>query len=166
MGEVVLSAFLQVLFQVIADLIRKELQSHSGLQNERTSLISDVEMIQAVIRGAEKMQLSELQKLWFIELKDVSYEATDVLDEYTYEIQRHQVIHLAPVRNSSFLSQLSIRRQIFMHDMEEKIKDIANRIAYKRKPFDLPNRCWPYSAASGNQKPPTEQLFSAPLCLW
>ncbi|RLN15915.1 putative disease resistance protein RGA3 [Panicum miliaceum] len=129
MGEVVLSAFLQVLFQVIADLVKEELQSTSGLQNERRSLISDVGMIQAVLRGAEKMQLSELQKLWFSELKDVSYDATDVLDEYTYEIQRHQVIQLAPVRNSSLFSQLSLRRQIFMHDMEKKIKDIANRIA-------------------------------------
>ncbi|OEL28020.1 putative disease resistance protein RGA3 [Dichanthelium oligosanthes] len=129
MGDVVLSAFLQVLFQVIADLVQKELQSQSGLQNERKSLISNVEMIQAVLRGAEKMQLSELQKSWFSELKDVSYDAADVLDEHIYEIRRHQVISLAGVRNSPIMSHLSLRRQIFTSDMRKKIKGIANRIA-------------------------------------
>ncbi|TKV92991.1 hypothetical protein SEVIR_9G197700v4 [Setaria viridis] len=133
MGDALLSAFLQVLFQVIADFVKEELQSQSSLQNERKSLISNVEMIQAVLREAEKMHLSELQKKWFSQLKDVSYDATDVLDEYMYEIQRHQVIHLASVRNNPLFSHLSLRRQIFMHDMGKKIKDIADRIASIKK---------------------------------
>ncbi|KAL6641286.1 hypothetical protein ACP70R_019467 [Stipagrostis hirtigluma subsp. patula] len=129
MDAAVLSAFLQVLFQVFVDFVKKELQSEHGLQNEQKCLISNVEMIQAVLRGAEKLQLSELQKLWFSELKDVSYDALEVLDEYFYEVQRHQVIYLASMRNSAVISLFSPRRQIFRHAMEKKITDIAKRIA-------------------------------------
>lgn len=140
MGDAVLSAFLQVLFQVIADFVKKELQSQSSLPDERKSLISNVEMIQAVLTEAEKMQLSELQKKWFSELKDVSYDATDVLDEYMYEIQRHQVIRLSFLRNHQAFSQLSLTRQMFMHDMGKKIKDIDKRISClkeKRSTFQV-----------------------------
>ncbi|CAL4917472.1 unnamed protein product [Urochloa decumbens] len=133
MGDAVLSAFLQVLFQFIADFVKTKLQFRSGLENEWTSLKTDAKIIQAVLRGAEKMQHSDPQEQWFSALKDVSYDAMDLLDEYFYEFQRRQVIHFPSVRNSPSISQCNPKRQMFMRDMEEKIKKIANRITHLKE---------------------------------
>ncbi|CAN6323546.1 unnamed protein product [Urochloa humidicola] len=120
MGDAVLSALLQVLFQFIADFVKTKLQFGSGLENEWRSLKTDAEIIQAVLRGAQNVQLSDPQEQWFSALRDVSYDAMDLLDEYFYEFQRRQVIHLAAVRNSSPFSQYNPKRQTFMRDMEDK----------------------------------------------
>lgn len=128
MVDAVVSAFLQVLVQAIADFVKKELMKSNCLEREKNSLVSNVQMIQAVLREADSMQLSDVQKLWFGELKDVSYDAVDVLDEYLYEDLRRQVIHLHRVRNSSLISHMSARRNIFTHDMTKKIADIVKNI--------------------------------------
>lgn len=129
MGDAALSAFMQVLFQTIADFVKEELQSEHGLEQERESLISNVDMIQAILRGAEKKaRLSESQELLLVGLKDASYHGTEALDEYYYEVQRHQVIPLANLRNSPLCSGLNPSRIKFRHDMKKKMKDFARRV--------------------------------------
>lgn len=128
MVDAVISAFLQVLVQAIADFVKKELMKSNGLERERNNLICNVQMIQAVLRGDDNMQLSDVQKSWFGKLKDVSYDAVEVLDEYLYEDLRRQVIHLHRVRNSSLISHMSARRNIFEHDMTKKFADIVKNI--------------------------------------
>ena len=91
-------------------------------------MIPNVDMIQAILKGAEKKTwLSESQKLLFASLKDASYHGMEVLDEY-YEVQRRQVIHFANLRNSRPYSDLNPLRMKFRHDMEKKIKDFARTI--------------------------------------
>lgn len=126
MGDAVLSAFLQVLFQGIAHTMKEELKKSDCLKKERELLTSKVEMIQAVLKGAENMQLSELQKLWFGNLKDVSYDAMEVLDKYLYEDHRRQ--HLSSVRNNTVSSAMNPKRQYFRIIMAREIKDVAMRI--------------------------------------
>ncbi|CAN6293006.1 unnamed protein product [Urochloa humidicola] len=130
MGDAVLSAFLPVLFQTIADcFVKKDLWSEHRLEQEREGLTNRVNMIQAILRHAEKKtQLSEPQELLFSMLKDTSYQGAEVLDEYFYEIQRRQVIRFADSRNSTIFTISNPFRINFRHDMEKKIKDFANRI--------------------------------------
>ncbi|TVU32077.1 hypothetical protein EJB05_23795, partial [Eragrostis curvula] len=119
MGDVVLYAFLQVLFQAISDFVKKELQLERRIEKERERLILNVDMIQAILRGAEKKtQLSDL--------KDASYYGIEALDEYFYEVQRCQVIPFADTRDKC--SALSLLRRKFRHDMEKMIMDFTRRI--------------------------------------
>jgi structure-specific endonuclease subunit SLX1 len=126
MGDAVLSAFLQVLFQSFSDFVRNELHLERRVEKERESLISNLDMIQAILRGAEKtIEFSdESQVLLFAKLKDASYYGMEVLDEYFYEVQRRQVIHFAGPMYSSF----SLSRMKFRHQIEEKIRDFSGKI--------------------------------------
>lgn len=129
MGDAVLSAFLQVLFQTIADFVKEELRSVHRISQERQGLINHVKMIQAILRQAEKKTpLSEPQKLMFSMLKDTSYHGAELLDEYLYEVQRRKVIPFADGRNSKILSHLNPFRIKFRHYMENNIRDFAKRI--------------------------------------
>ncbi|KAF8722619.1 hypothetical protein HU200_022454 [Digitaria exilis] len=129
MSSVVLSAFVQVLFQTIADFLREELRSEHLLEQERQGLTNHVDMIQAILRQAEKKtQLSEQQTLMFSMLKDTSYYGAELLDEYFYEAQRRKVIRFADTRNSKTFDGLNPSRKKFRDSMEKKIKDFAKRI--------------------------------------
>uniref|UniRef100_A0A0D9XLB2 NB-ARC domain-containing protein n=1 Tax=Leersia perrieri TaxID=77586 RepID=A0A0D9XLB2_9ORYZ len=122
MADAALSAFLQVLFQGIADFVKNELQLERGLDNDCERLILNVEVLQNFLGEAEKRQLSNSVQLLFGKLKDVGYDAMEVLDEASYESQRHQVIHLASLRN------LIRSPVIFRHAMRKKINAISQKI--------------------------------------
>ncbi|CAL4942793.1 unnamed protein product [Urochloa decumbens] len=129
MGDAVVSAFLRVLFQTIADFVKEELHSEHRLEQEREGLTYHVDRIQTVLRQAEKKtHLSERQESLFSMLKDTSYQGAEVLDEYFYEVQRRQVIPFAERRNSTIFTGLNPFRIKFRHDMEKKIKEFAKRM--------------------------------------
>ncbi|KAL5225493.1 hypothetical protein ABZP36_012132 [Zizania latifolia] len=119
---------MQVLFQGILDFVKKELNSEYALRCDCDSLIYNVELIQSVLREAEKTQLSDSVKLLFDNLKDVGYDAMEVLDEASYESIRHQVIHFAHLRNLNIVSTFNPSRMNFRHGMENKIKAIFKKI--------------------------------------
>jgi hypothetical protein len=48
-------------------------------------------MIQAVLQDAEKKSTGESARLWLEKLRDVAYDAEDVLDEFNYEILRRNL---------------------------------------------------------------------------
>nr|XP_010905091.1 putative disease resistance protein RGA3 [Elaeis guineensis] len=132
MEDAVLSAFSQVIFQTVLDSLLKELRSHRGLQKELRNLTTTVQMIQAVLKDAEEGEQKEnAAKLWLDELRDVAYDAIDVLDEVATEAQRQQLIPCAQVRNS--LSVVNPKRFQFRHGISNKIKEIEQRLEFVRK---------------------------------
>jgi hypothetical protein len=161
MGDALLSAFLQALFQAIAEFLKEE-QSERHLEERREHMISQLDMIQATLGIAEKKtQLSESEEAFFASLKDASYHGTEALDEYYYEVQRRKVIHhFANLRNSPVTSVLNPLRIQFRHDMEKKIKDFAERIDSIRNIQEM------YSAfqARGGGHEPTSLLPPTVVC--
>lgn len=124
-----LSAFLQSLYQVMVYLLKEE-QSERHLEEGRKQLVSKLGMIQAALGTAEKKtQLSASEEAFFASLKDVSYQGSEALDEYCYEVQRRKVIRPATrLRNSTVTTVLNPSRAMFRHNMENKFKDFADRI--------------------------------------
>ncbi|XP_039155950.1 putative disease resistance protein RGA4 [Eucalyptus grandis] len=88
-----------VLFSLATDIIElagsktfSEIQRVRGARNEVNSLKDTVETIRAVLLDAEKKQWdSEQVKLWLVRLKDVLYDAQDLLDDVATENLRRKV---------------------------------------------------------------------------
>nr|XP_029122294.1 putative disease resistance protein At1g50180 [Elaeis guineensis] len=68
----------------------------SGVLEDLMELERTLKRIQAVLHDAEEREIrEEAIKLWLKELKEVAYDAEDVLDEYHYEKLRAQAEGLA-----------------------------------------------------------------------
>ncbi|KAG1365165.1 putative disease resistance RPP13-like protein 1 [Cocos nucifera] len=79
--------------------VRRWATSPSSSSDPRSSVLEDLEQLErtlkrihAVLHDAEEREIrEEAVKLWLQELKEVGYDAEDVLDEYHYEVLRAQV---------------------------------------------------------------------------
>ncbi|KAH0782279.1 hypothetical protein KY290_001877 [Solanum tuberosum] len=93
MAETVLSALMEVLFQKTASQIFQKNGLLGSTKKEMLNLQSTLSTIQAVLQDAEDRQMKEKAlKNWLVKLKDIVYEADDLLDEYMTELLRHKVI--------------------------------------------------------------------------
>ncbi|KAH0726049.1 hypothetical protein KY284_001914 [Solanum tuberosum] len=93
MAEAVLSALMEVLFQKTASQIFQKNGLLGSTKKEMSNLQSTLSTIQAVLQDAEDRQMKEKAlKNWLVKLKDIVYEADDLLDEYMTELLRHKVI--------------------------------------------------------------------------
>ncbi|KAK9205497.1 hypothetical protein WN943_015764 [Citrus x changshan-huyou] len=82
-GELLLSAFFQVLFNGLAsrDLLNFVRQLQGGLDSELKKWENTLIMIQAVLCDAEEKQLTNRAvKIWLDDLRDLAYDAEDILD--------------------------------------------------------------------------------------
>jgi Rx N-terminal domain len=103
MAEMMSSAFLQVVFQIAAGFLIEELRLERDLQNEVQLLKSNVNMIGATLSEAEKKTPSLPLKHWLDELRDVGYEAIDLLDEHNTELLRRHLVSSPEVINSFWI---------------------------------------------------------------
>ena len=92
MGEAALSAFIEVLFEKLtsSDVLKifKQERLHADPKKWKTMLLK----IRAVLDDAEEKQMtSKLVKIWLDELKDLAYDADDILDECATEAMRRKV---------------------------------------------------------------------------
>lgn len=93
MAEAVLSALMEVLFQKTASQIFQKNGLLGSTKKEMLNLQSTLSTIQAVLQDAEDRQMKEKAlKNWLVKLKDIVYEADDLLDEYMTQLLRHKVI--------------------------------------------------------------------------
>ncbi|KAL5718981.1 hypothetical protein ACHQM5_011825 [Ranunculus cassubicifolius] len=84
--SVVLSPLLGVIFDKLSSPIVKQFSLTCGVIEEIEKLSSALSAIRAVLQDAEKMQISEADILdWLRKLKDVAYEADDIIDECATE---------------------------------------------------------------------------------
>ena len=84
MAEVVADVVKGILGNLIP-LVTDQIGLAWGFKDELTRLRDSAEMIQAVLADAERRQVGEERvKLWLQRLKDVAYDADDVLDELAY----------------------------------------------------------------------------------
>ncbi|WMV10698.1 hypothetical protein MTR67_004083 [Solanum verrucosum] len=93
MAEAVLSALMEVLFHKTASQIFQKNGLLGSTKKEMLNLQSTLSTIQAVLQDAEDRQMKEKAlKNWLVKLKDIVYEADDLLDEYMTELLRHKVV--------------------------------------------------------------------------
>ncbi|KAK9997542.1 hypothetical protein SO802_022228 [Lithocarpus litseifolius] len=100
-----------------------------GFKDELTRLRENVEMVQALLADAEKRQVGEERvRLWLQKLKDVAYDADDVLDELAYELLRRKVeIQNQMKRKVCFFFSFS-NPIAFRFKMANKVKTIADSL--------------------------------------
>ncbi|KAM4105745.1 hypothetical protein ACB094_04G015400 [Castanea mollissima] len=121
MAGQVLSVVVDGVIANAMSLASEHISSVWGFKEEIGKLQVSLTKIQALLHDAEKKQLhDESVKIWLRQLKDVAYEADDVLDEYEYEILRQKVETQNQVR--SFFS--SSNPVVFPVKMAKRIKTI------------------------------------------
>ncbi|KAK5802127.1 hypothetical protein PVK06_029710 [Gossypium arboreum] len=92
MAETLLGAVLEVVVSKLISIAAEQTSVAWGFQKELKRLRDSLEMIEDFLQDAEEMQTKEKAvKTWLQSLKDVAYEANDVLDEFDYEILRRKV---------------------------------------------------------------------------
>ncbi|KAL5718986.1 hypothetical protein ACHQM5_011830 [Ranunculus cassubicifolius] len=137
--QVVLSPLLGVIFDKLSSPILKQFSLTCGVNEEIQKLSSALSAIRVVLQDAEKMQVYEAAITdWLAKLKDVAYEAYDIIDECATEAliipdsgDNIQV-------GMSFLKHLKLR-----HGIAKRIRKVTAKfdsIAVERNNFHFRER--------------------------
>ncbi|CAN6346358.1 unnamed protein product [Urochloa humidicola] len=132
-GEAVLSAFMQVLFDKVISASIGELKFPPDVTEELQKLSSSLATIQAHVEDAEERQLKDkAARSWLAKLKEVAYEMDDLLDEYAAKALRSKLEgpsnhgHLKKVR-SCFCS-FWLDNCLFNHKIVQQIRKIEEKL--------------------------------------
>ncbi|XP_011015273.1 PREDICTED: putative disease resistance protein RGA3 [Populus euphratica] len=136
MAEALVSVVLEQLRSIIIQEVGQEVRLVVDVKNEVEKLTSSFRAIQAVLANAEERQLEDgYVKLWLDQLKDVSYDMDDVLDEWGTAIAKSQSkVHEHPSKNKkkvcSFMifSCFRVREVGLRRRIAYKIKELNERI--------------------------------------
>ncbi|KAL5755915.1 hypothetical protein ACOSQ2_020661 [Xanthoceras sorbifolium] len=141
-------AFVYVVLQQLASVVRQEVKLVWGVGNEVKKLTSNFQTIQAVLLDAEQRQVTEpAVRDWLEKLKDVSYDMDDVLDKWNTAIQQRLRIERAENAHtlkskvcSCFIFPYSCLRRVVLHsDIAFKIKAINESVDAIAKERDMYN---------------------------
>lgn len=92
MAEMILSFGIDATLSTVASLITDEVSRAWNLKNDLKGLQESLTMIRGVLQDVEEQQTrKEHVRLWLKKLREVAYEAEDVLDELVYENLRRKV---------------------------------------------------------------------------
>ncbi|KAL6297070.1 hypothetical protein ACE6H2_005212 [Prunus campanulata] len=151
MAEALVSVLLEQLASITLKQIEEEVRLVVGVDQEVQNLIGHLQAVQGVLQDAEERQVKEANvKNWLYNLKDVSYQINDVLDEWNTAILKHHTekqekegenndLVLAK-RNKVRFSIPSFLRNIpicfgeigiiMRHDIAKRIKEINERLTW------------------------------------
>ncbi|XXG52634.1 hypothetical protein AAC387_Pa03g0911 [Persea americana] len=130
MAEAILGPLVKMVMEKLASLAQDEATSVWRIDKELEKLSDTLLTIQAVLKDAENKQEKEKSGavgIWLRKLKEVAYDADDVLDEFaTKALQRKiQTTKRKQVRN--FLTHSS-NTVLFRWKMSNKVKEIWERL--------------------------------------
>ncbi|XP_077214630.1 putative disease resistance protein RGA3 isoform X1 [Tasmannia lanceolata] len=92
MADLLLSPLVKTIVGKLMDSVIQEITLLWGVDEEVENLSSTLSAIQAVLQDAEEQEASSnAVKNWLRELKDVAYDADDVVDEFTTEVLRSKL---------------------------------------------------------------------------
>ena len=87
MAEAIVTEVAKEILSKLIPLITEQIGLAWGFKEDLKRLRDSLTTIQAVLADAERRQVREVRvRLWLRRLKDVSYDADDVLDDLAYEI--------------------------------------------------------------------------------
>ncbi|XXG50589.1 hypothetical protein AAC387_Pa02g4571 [Persea americana] len=104
-----------------------------GVDEEMKKLSRTLLRIQAFLSDAEDRQIQEeAVKLWLSDLKDVAYDAEDIIDEFTTEALRSSTQSPIETRKrkrvNDFFSYLGSSSTTSQYSIECRIKEIRERL--------------------------------------
>ncbi|KAI3997201.1 hypothetical protein MKX01_009045 [Papaver californicum] len=91
MAEILVSALSEALIAKLVAIASDRISLDWGVRDEMSTLKRTLRNIQAVLTDAERQQVEkDTVKCWLENLKEVAYEAEDLLDEFEYEALAHR----------------------------------------------------------------------------
>ncbi|KAM5578734.1 putative disease resistance protein RGA3 [Rosa sericea] len=145
MAEALISVLLEQLASIIHQEVQQQVKLVVDVKKEVAKLTHNFRAIEAVLKDAEERQVKEASvKLWLDDLKDVSNEMEDVLDDWNTEILRLQIEKQEKEAGNAldttkkkvclciptaFFKSGQVSRVIFRRDIAQKIKDLNERLA-------------------------------------
>ena len=120
----------------LSPFITSEFTSIANVEGEVQKLKRKFHIIQALLNDAEKRQVKEeAMKLWIDELKDVSYQVDDVLDEWNTAIIKEKIEKQQDEKEKAETSAGKKRKvtisipNLFQHrDIAHKIKELKEKL--------------------------------------
>ncbi|KAL6140989.1 hypothetical protein ACLB2K_059281 [Fragaria x ananassa] len=127
-------AFVYVLLEQLASIsyqqIEKEVRLVCEVKKEVAKITSNLKAIQAMLEDAEKRQIKEvIVRDWLENLKDVSYEMDDVLDDWSTEILIQQLDHHQQKGESSTSTAAAAvtKKKLEKDKSTEKVPELLER---------------------------------------
>ncbi|XP_077233692.1 putative disease resistance protein RGA3 [Tasmannia lanceolata] len=148
MAELFLSPLVGALVEKLTDSAIQEIKLQWGVKEELENLSSTLSTVRAVLKDAEDQQVtSSAVRDWLQKLKDVAYDADDVIDEFATKAFRSKLegaVQTSMVRNL-YLSCISRIPFLPRHELANKIWEIRERldkIAKERQDLHLKQGEW------------------------
>ncbi|KAJ4840868.1 hypothetical protein Tsubulata_039833 [Turnera subulata] len=130
MGEFVLTFVVEELLRKLASLALERIGLALGLKGKLQKLNDSLTFIRAVLHDAlERQAREDSVKIWLRKLRDVAYEAEDVLDEFGYEVLRQKVEGSTPSKKVINFFSASSNPIVFRLHMGKKFKKINDELA-------------------------------------
>ncbi|KAL9328445.1 hypothetical protein ACSQ67_003448 [Phaseolus vulgaris] len=133
MAEVLLG----IVIENLGSFVQKKLATYWGVDQQTQKLSSNLTAIRAVLRDAEKKQItSEVLKIWLQKLTDAAYVLDDILDECSI----HSTKMHSHDGHTSCLSPLHPKDILFRFNIGKRMKDITQRfhdIHQEKSSFNL-----------------------------
>ncbi|KAJ1694971.1 hypothetical protein LUZ63_011669 [Rhynchospora breviuscula] len=128
----ILDAFLSNFSDLLAKMAEDEVGMLLGVPGEIQKLGETVHDIQCVLSDAERKQTNDHAiKRWLLQLKDVMYDADDLMDlcRIKAEDRRARCSYLSSSKFSCGINLLScFRNPIFAHQIGQNIKELNSRL--------------------------------------
>ncbi|KAJ4825350.1 hypothetical protein Tsubulata_016068 [Turnera subulata] len=129
MAEIVVTLVVEEMLKKLVSLAHEGIDLALGLKGKLLKLNKSLTSIRAVLHDAEEKQgREESVKIWLQKLRDVAYEAEDVLDEFGYEVLRQKVEGITPRSKVSNFFSASSNPIAFRLHMGKNIKKINDEL--------------------------------------
>ncbi|XP_031249204.1 putative disease resistance protein RGA1 [Pistacia vera] len=130
MAETIVSAIAEKVLGMLSSLASSEMGLAWGVKNDVQELIDTLTTIKAVLLDAEDKQIhNEKLKVWLGKLKEICYDAEDVLDEIEVEDLRKQVVNRQGITRKVCHFFSSSNPVAFRFTLGHEIKEIKKRLA-------------------------------------
>lgn len=127
MADAMLTEFLLVLFGKLTSPLVQEVRSLLTLDEALDELKKTLISIKALLQDADEKQFrSAAVAQWLGDLKDVTYDINDTVDDVLIEARRRRLNNLNPVRE--FLAHVGINRALFRRNLAARILEINERV--------------------------------------
>ncbi|KAJ4710186.1 Disease resistance protein [Melia azedarach] len=131
MAESLVSNLVKNVLGKLASLACEEIFMAWDFKRDIEKLANTLKYMEAVLLDAEERPVDSHEwRVWLDKLKDVCYDAEDVLDEFETEAVRQQVVNRMSIRKkvSNFFSFSNTCPLAFRLRMGHKIKEIRERL--------------------------------------
>ncbi|XP_058079065.1 putative disease resistance protein RGA3 [Magnolia sinica] len=127
MADAVASVLVQLIFERVSSSISQSVGLMKSVEKELIKLSTTLSSIQAVLKDAEERQTKEeAVRIWLTKLKDIAYDAEDLLDEFIFKAKRSNPDGDTQV--CKFLSCFSSTDVVFRYKMGYRIMEIRERL--------------------------------------